>query len=122
MYGFRRDCQAPASWTEITQNAVSLMRRRPLIGDGSAVLQADDAVALGQALVAVRDHHDGWTRIEIEHPPDDFLFRGNVDRAGCFVEHEQERAPQYGAGQTEPLAFTAGCFLSLPASPDRRWR
>ena len=53
-------------------------------------------------------HRDGRARLEIEDGFDDFPFRRNVDRARCFVEHEQERPAQHGAGKAQPLALAAG--------------
>ena len=68
--------------------ANGLASQRRLIGYGLAVLQSEHAVAAGEALIAVRDHHDDRARREIEDCLDDFPFRRNVDRACCFVEHE----------------------------------
>jgi hypothetical protein len=88
--------------------AAALYRHRRFVGDESAIIEPEHAVAVGQALVTMCDHHDGRSRIEIEHALEDFVFGCDVDRAGGFVQHEQPRPPQRGAGKAQPLAFAAG--------------
>jgi len=103
---------------QAAQNAPRRQRlasQRRFIDYGLAVLQSEHAVAEGEALIAMRNHHDGRARLEIEHCPDDFPLRRNVDRARCFVEHEQEGPAEHGAGKAQPLALAPE--MSVPRSP-----
>src|SRR5215472_5490988 len=81
--------------------------QRRLIGHGSAALQAEHTVAGGEALVAMRNHYDGRTWLEIKNGLDDLAFCWNIDCAHCFVEHEHERPSEHGAGKAQPLALAA---------------
>ena len=90
------------------RSQVRLSDKRRLIGDGSAVLQAEHAIAISEALIAMCNHHHGRAGLEIEHGLDDFTLRRHVDRARCFIKYEQIRPPEHGAGKTQTLAFAAG--------------
>jgi hypothetical protein len=85
-----------------------LVRKRRRVGGELAVLKSNDAIAIGQTLVAVRDHHDNRTRVEIDNPVQNLAFRRNIKRAARFVQNEEPWAPQHRAGEAEPLSFAAG--------------
>jgi hypothetical protein len=97
------------------RSQVRLSDKRRLIGDGSAVLQAEHAIAISEALIAMCNHHHGRAGLEIEHGLDDFTLRRHVDRARCFIKYEQIRPPEHGAGKTQTLRSPPE--MSVPRSP-----
>src|SRR4029077_13291268 len=69
--------------------AAALYRHWRLVVDESAVFETQHAVAIGQTLVTVCDHHDGRPRIEIDHAFEDFVFGRDVatetGRSALFI-------------------------------------
>src|SRR5262252_7486387 len=73
--------------------------------DSLTVVQHDDLVAIADGAKTMR-HNEAGTAAALQIVLDG-LFRRRIERTGGFVEHEQARIADEGAGDLQPLALAA---------------
>jgi hypothetical protein len=78
--------------------------------DDAAALEDVDAVGVQDGREPVRDEHGDRVAAggDVADGVDDALLGERVQRRRRFVEHQQVRTPQQGAGDRQPLLFAAG--------------
>jgi len=85
-----------------------------------AVLETKHSVAIGQTLLAMRDHHDGRTRVEIDNPLGDLSFATSsalVASSRMKSHGRRSTARARHSGVIAPVALT---MLEAPATARSR--
>ena len=94
--------------------------RRPTLAADMAI-EADDMVALGHHQVEIMAHHQNAAAVALSHRRDQLIHAGlthEVDRLHRFIEHQELRFAQQGAGQQGALQFATrqaleACLLEV---------